>query len=247
MSHHSKIIAMFAASINHKPTNAGSLLAFTVQAFFMPGHKVYLIWYPCTPAWSVNAPTAFVGCDRQRERHGYFHFKKLLLCLTMQKFPSPPTTASERPPTKRVLPPSPLPAILSPTLPPMALTCTDAPSATCAAQTPTATLSPGGSTSPGASSPPGPPLTRPLFSSWWRSMASIDAMWRNAISVSASAISRLGGLAIRNSRSPIATSLSCNRSHHPVNDCSFAQPAFMAGLCRNSTPYKSETLKNDKQ
>lgn len=44
--------------INNKP-NAGSELAFTVQAFFMPGLLVYRIRYPCTPVWSVNAPTAF--------------------------------------------------------------------------------------------------------------------------------------------------------------------------------------------
>lgn len=101
MPHNPKIIAMFAMSIIHIPQNAGSELAFSVQAFFMPGHIMYHIWYPCTPAWSVNAPTAFCGCDRQRERHGYFHFKTLLLCLTMQKFPPLPQTASERPPTKR--------------------------------------------------------------------------------------------------------------------------------------------------
>lgn len=75
MPHNSKIIAMFAMLIIHNPTNAGSELAFSVQAFFMPGHIVYHIWYPCTPVWSVNAPTAFVGCDKQRERHGYFHLK----------------------------------------------------------------------------------------------------------------------------------------------------------------------------
>lgn len=131
MPHNSKIITMFAKSITTYPTDAGIRLAFTVQAFFMPGHIVYHIWYPCTPAWSVNAPTAFVGCDRQRERHGYFHFKTLLLCLTMQKLPPLPTTASERPPTKRVLLLSPLPAILSPTLLLTASTCMDSPSAIC--------------------------------------------------------------------------------------------------------------------
>lgn len=102
MPHNPKIIAMFAVSITTYISNAGSQLAFTVQAFFMPGHIVYHIWYPCTPVWSVNAPTAFEICDRQRERHGYFHFKNLLLCLTMQKFLQLISTASERPPTKRV-------------------------------------------------------------------------------------------------------------------------------------------------
>ena len=57
MPHYSKIIAMFAVLIIHIPQNAGSKLAFSVQAFFMPGHIVYHIWYPCTPVWSVNAPT----------------------------------------------------------------------------------------------------------------------------------------------------------------------------------------------
>ena len=78
MYHHSKIITMFAVSITSFLKNAGNQLAFTVQAFFMPRHIVYHIWYPCTPVWSVNAPTAFLRCDRQRERHGYFHFKILL-------------------------------------------------------------------------------------------------------------------------------------------------------------------------
>ena len=48
---------MFAVSITTYISNAGSQLAFTVQAFFMPGHIMYHIWYPCTPVWSVNAPT----------------------------------------------------------------------------------------------------------------------------------------------------------------------------------------------
>lgn len=49
MPHYSKIIAMFAVLIIHILTNAGCQLAFSVQAFFMPGHIVYHIWYPCTP------------------------------------------------------------------------------------------------------------------------------------------------------------------------------------------------------
>ena len=85
MYHYSKLITMFAVLIIHNLQNAGSQLAFTVQAFFMPGHKVYLIWYPCTPVWNVNAPTAFCRCDKQRERRGYFYFKNVLLCLTIQK------------------------------------------------------------------------------------------------------------------------------------------------------------------
>lgn len=43
MPHHSKIITMFAVPIIHILLNAGIELAFTVQAFFMPGHIVYHI------------------------------------------------------------------------------------------------------------------------------------------------------------------------------------------------------------
>ena len=51
---------MFAVLNIHILQNAGCQLAFTMQAFFMPGHIVYHIWYPCTPVWSVNAPTAWL-------------------------------------------------------------------------------------------------------------------------------------------------------------------------------------------
>lgn len=173
---------MFAMPIIHIPLNAGSELAFSVQAFFMPGHIVYHIWYPCTPVWSVNAPTAFSGCDRQRERHGYFHFKNLLLCLTtMQKFPQLPLTASERPPTKRVLLPSPLPAILSLTLPPTASTFTGAPSAIYRDLIPRETLLPDASTFPGVKKQPEHLLTNPLFFSWYKRIVNIDVMWLNVI------------------------------------------------------------------
>ena len=50
---------MFAVSITSFLKNAGSQLAFSVQAFFMPGHKVYRIRYPCTPVWNYNGTTAF--------------------------------------------------------------------------------------------------------------------------------------------------------------------------------------------
>lgn len=43
MPHNSKIIAMFAVLIIHNLKNAGNQLAFTMQAFFMPGHIVYHI------------------------------------------------------------------------------------------------------------------------------------------------------------------------------------------------------------
>lgn len=104
MPHHPKIITMFAMSIKHILRNAGCQLAFIVQAFFMPGHYcTIMIWYPCTPVWSVNAPTAFLRCDRQRDRHGYLYFINFLLCLTIKSLSPLLRTASERPPTKRVL------------------------------------------------------------------------------------------------------------------------------------------------
>lgn len=226
MYYHSKIITMFAVSITSFPTNAGSQLAFTVQAFFMPGHIVYHIWYPCTPVWSVNAPTAFVGCDRQRERHGYFHFKNLLLCLTMQKFLQLPTTASERLPTKRVLLPSPSQAILTQTLPPTVSISTHAPCATCARPIKTVTPSPDGSTYPGVKRLPEQPATNLSSSSWWGGMRNAAAMWQNAISASVSAILHLGNLATRSSRSTIVTSHLCNHLHKLVNHYSIAQPAM---------------------
>lgn len=229
MYHHSKIITMFAVSITSFLKNAGNQLAFTVQAFFMPRHIVYHIWYPCTPVWSVNAPTAFLRCDRQRERHGYFHFKTLLLCLTMQKFSQLLKTASERPPTKRVLLPSPSPAIPSPTLPPTASTCTDVPFATCVVPTTMATPSPGGSISPGVRRQPEHLLTKPSFSSWWRRTVNAAVMWRNAINASVNAILHHGRLATRNSRSTIVTSHLCSHLHKSANYYSIAQPAINVG------------------
>lgn len=231
MFHHSKIILMFAASIKYYLTNAGSKPAFTVQAFFMPGHKVYLIWYPCTPVWSVNAPTAFVRCDRQRERHGYFHFKKQLLCLTMQQLSPLLTTASERPPTTRASLPSPSRVIPSPTLRPLAWTFTAAPSATCVRPTPTATPLPGTSTSPGVKSQPAPAPTRASYASLRRCTRSAAAMWPSAAVVSASAILPRGCLAIRSSRSITATSPS-GRPPARAACRRIAGSAVRGGLCR---------------
>lgn len=103
MYHYSRIITMFAVLNIYNEPNAGCQLAFTVQAFFMPGHIVYHIWYPCTPMWSVNAPTAF-GLNVLSNGKGTdtFILKTNCLCSTIQ------TTlilqclaASERPPTKR--------------------------------------------------------------------------------------------------------------------------------------------------
>lgn len=229
MSHNSKLITMFVASIIYNLQNAGCQLAFTVQAFFMPGHIVYHIWYPCTPVWSVNAPTAFCRCDRQRERHGYFYLKNLLLCLTIQKLSTLLQTASERPPTKRVLLLSPLLAILSPTLPLTASTCTDALSAICVLPTCTAIPSPVDSISLGVKKLPEPPATRILSYSWWRRIVNIVAMWQNAISASVSAIMLHGCLAIRNSRSTIVTSHSCSHLHKSANYYFIAQPTFLVG------------------
>ena len=226
MYHHSKLITMFAMSITKYLQNAGCQLAFTVQAFFMPGHKVYQIWYPCTPVWSVNAPTAFCRCDRQRERHGYFHFKKLLLCLTIQKLSTLLQTASKRPPTKRV---SPLPAILTLILPLTASTYTDAPSATCAQRIQKAIPSPGDLTSPDVKRLPEQLLMKPLFSSWWRRSVSITAMCLNATNVSVNAIWTLGDHAILNSRSTIVTSPLCSHLHKLVNFNFIAQPAINVG------------------
>lgn len=74
MPHNPKIITMFAMSIIHILSNAGSELAFSVQAFYARTYYVpYMV--SCTPAWSVNAPTAFGRCDRQRERHDTFILK----------------------------------------------------------------------------------------------------------------------------------------------------------------------------
>ena len=60
MPHYSKIIAMFAVLIIHIPQNAGSKLAFSVQAFFMPGHIVYHIWYRVPPCGALMRPQHFV-------------------------------------------------------------------------------------------------------------------------------------------------------------------------------------------
>lgn len=240
MYYHSKIIAMFAVLIIHILLNAGSELAFSVQAFFMPGHIVYHIWYPCTPVWSVNAPTAFSRCDKQRERHGYFHFKNLLLYLTMQKFPPLLLTASERPPTKRVLLPSPLPAILSPTLPPTASTFMGAPFATCVRPTRTAIQLLVDSISPVVKRQQVPPVMKLLFSSWSQRTKSAVVTWRNAISISVNVIMHPGCLVIRAWCSITVTSPSCSRFPYPAISLLLARPASKSRLCRISTPIKKQ-------
>lgn len=131
--------------------------------------------------------------------------------------------------TKRVLLLSPLLAILTLTLPLMASTCTDAPSATCAVPINPATPLPDASTSPGVKRLRELPATKPLSSSWWRRIVNIVAMWQNAISASVSAIMLHGCLAIRNSRSTIVTSHSCSHLHKSANYYFIAQPTFLVG------------------
>lgn len=113
MMDNQKNIYMFVMSNIFYLQNAGYRLALIVQAFFMPGHK-YLIWYPCTPVWNCNGTTAFCRCVRQRERHGYFIFNNISLCLTNKIYSSLllQTETWKRSPTKRVFP---YPAILMPT------------------------------------------------------------------------------------------------------------------------------------
>lgn len=243
MSHNSKLITMFAVLISKYISNAGCQLAFTVQAFFMPGHKVYHNWYPCTPAWSVNAPTAFEICDKQRERHGYFYKKNVLLCLTIQKFSMLISTASKRPPTKRVLLLSPLPAILTPTLPLTASTFTDVLFVTCVQLIQKGTSSPDVLIFPESKQHLELLVTKLSFSLWLKFAKSVDAMWQNVKSGSANAISLLGGLAIRNSRSTIVTSHLCSHLHKLANYYSIAQPAINVGCAGILYPKNNSNLK----
>lgn len=229
MSHNSKIITMFAVLITKYLQNAGCQLAFTVQAFFMPGHIVYHIWYPCTPVWSVNAPTAFCRCDKQRERHGYFHFKHLLLCLTIQKLSTLLQTATKRPPTKRVLLLSPLPAILTSTLPLTTLTSTDAAFAIYVPQTKPATQLPDVSTSPDAKKQREQLLTKVSSPSWLRNIRSIAVTLLNANNVSASVIIHRGCHAIRNLRYTTVTAYLCSHFYKLANYYPRTQPTTDLG------------------
>ena len=105
MFHHSKIIAMFAVLNMYNNSNAGSQLAFTVQAFFMPGHSITSIWYPCTPVWNCNGTTAFeLDVLSSGKGTDTFFIKPIVICLTtIQLTPILQClAASERPPTKRV-------------------------------------------------------------------------------------------------------------------------------------------------
>lgn len=236
MSHNSKIITMFAVLITTYRSNAGCQLAFKVQAFFMPGHIVYHIWYPCTPVWSVNAPTAFDRCDKQRERHGYFHFKNVLLCLTIQKFPKLRSTALERPLTKRVLLLSPLPAILTPTLPLTALTSTDVPSATYVQPIRTAISLPGDSTSPDVKRLQELLATKLSLSSWLKSIRNISVMRQSAVSVSVNANMPYGYHVIKRWRSITATSLSCSLLTIQQGIATSCMVCHWCRLCKIFTP-----------
>lgn len=214
MSHNTKLITMFAVLIILIRQNVGCQLAFKVQAFFMPRHIVYHIWYPCTPVWSVNAPTAFCRCDKQRDGHGYFHFKKLLLCLTMQKLSPLRQTALKRPPTKRVLLLSPLLATLTPTLPLMASTFTDVRSGIYVLPIRQVISSPDASISLDVKKLLAPTATKPSLPSWLRRTENIAGMWQNATNANANATTLPGCHAIRSLRSTTATSPSCSFYFH---------------------------------
>ena len=208
---------MFAVLNIYNNSNAGSRLAFTVQAFFMPGHIVYHIWYPCTPVWNCNGTTAFeLNVLSSGKGTDTFILKTICLCLTNQLNSTAVmlTTATERPPTKRVPLLSPLPAILTSISPLTVSTFMDAPSATCAVPINPATPLPDASTSPGVKRLRELPATKPLSSFWWRRIVNIVAMWQSVISASVSAIMLHGCLAIRNSRSTIVTSPLYNHSFH---------------------------------
>ena len=150
---------MFATSIKYIIADAGHELASTVQAFFMSATIVRTLYrYPCTPVHRLNGHAASaIGCDRQRDRHGYLLF---LLCYNINRFPTPHClTATERQPTKRARTSVPSPGIPTPTLPAWGWTCTAAASATAARPTRTGRPSPAPSTSAGQATPWEPPLT----------------------------------------------------------------------------------------
>lgn len=239
MFHHSKLITMFAVLNNLYVSDASRTLAFIVQAFFMPGHKVYHIWYPCTSVWNCNGTTdirnELLSSGKGTDT---FILKTVCLCLTTRKLSTLRIVASKRPPTKRVVNLlSPLPAILTPILPLTASTFTDAPSATGVQPIQKATPSPDDSTSPDVKKLPVQPATKPLLPSLLINRRSIAVTWQNARSVSVSAISRLGNHIILNSHSTIVTSPLCSHLSKLVNYYS-CTAYYKRRLCRNSTPQK---------
>lgn len=138
-------------------------------------------------------------------------------------------SVKQRPPTKRVLLQSPLPAILTPTLLLLASTCMGVLFATCGHLMRKATSSPDVSTSLDVKRLPEQLLMMPLFFSWWRRSVSIVVMWQNAKNVSVNVIMLPGCLAIRNSHSTIVTSPLCSHLYKLVNYYSIAQPAINVG------------------
>lgn len=153
----------------------------------------------------------------------------------------------QRLPTKRVVNLlSPLPAILSPTLPLTASICTDAPFVTCALPIRTAIPSPGGSISPDVKRQQVLAPTRLSFSFWWRRTVSTAAMCQNVMSANGSAITHLGCHATLNSRSTIVTSHLCSHLHKLVNYYFIAQPAFRAG-CAGIIHPKINSIMNRKE
>lgn len=136
----------------------------------------------------------------------------------------------QRPPTKRVLLHlSPLPAILTLTLPPTALIFMAVPSAIYVPQIKQVIPLPDDSTSRGVKRPPEQPATRLSLSSWLKNIRSIADMWQNAISVNDSAILHLGSHAIQNSHFIIVTSLLCSYLHKLASYYSIAQSAINVG------------------
>ena len=150
---------MFATSIKYIIADAGHELASTVQAFFMSATIVRTLYrYPCTPVHRLNGHAASaIGCDRQRDRHGYLLF---LLCYNINRFPTPHCLATtERQPTKRARTSVPSRGTPTPTLPAWGWTCTIAASATAARPTRTGRPSPAPSTSAERATPWEPPRT----------------------------------------------------------------------------------------
>ena len=136
--------------------------------------------------------------------------------------------------------PSPLPAILSPTLPPTASTFMGAPFATCVRPTRTAIQLLVDSISPVVKRQQVPPVMKLLFSSWSQRTKSAVVTWRNAISISVNVIMHPGCLVIRAWCSITVTSPSCSRFPYPAISLLLARPASKSRLCRISTPIKKQ-------
>lgn len=231
MYHHSKIITMFAVF-----TPRTIVLVYKGTTFLCPNgsimsQNIRLSNPTLGHRFFMNCMLVLGGTGRRQPSLYIYISNSFQLCQEQMRFAMQGiiVLVQQRPPTKRVLLLSPLPAIHTLTLPFMASTCTDAPSATCAVPINPATPLPDASTSPGVKRLREPPATKPLSSSWWRRIVNIFAMWQNAISASVSAIMLHGCLAIRNSRSTIVTSHSCSHLHKSANYYFIAQPTFLVG------------------